>query len=83
MEKIRIIGLKVSSEIADPKQIQPVFTMYGNIIRTRLGLHEEEGETGKRFGIILMELVGDEEQFDALQARLESIEGVSVQSMDF
>lgn len=83
MENIRIVGLKVSSEVTDPKEIQAIFTMYGNIIRTRLGLHEADEESGKRFGIILMELVGDTEQFEALQQRMENIKGVTVKSMDF
>ncbi|MCK7482845.1 MAG: hypothetical protein M0C28_41290 [Candidatus Moduliflexus flocculans] len=57
--------------------------MYGNIIRTRLGLNEETDEYGNRYGIILLELAGDPEQFDAFEQRLSKIEGLTVQSMEF
>jgi hypothetical protein len=83
MEPIRILGIKVTPEVADATQIQAILTMYGNIIRTRLGLNEEVDEKGNRYGIILMELSGDPEQFDILQHRLERIDGVVVRQMDF
>ncbi|HRZ42379.1 MAG TPA: hypothetical protein P5228_06725 [Bacteroidales bacterium] len=83
MEKIRIIGIRVTPEVQDAVQIQNILTMYGNIIRTRLGLNEETDDRGNRYGIILLELSGDPEQFDALQERLLKIHGLSVQSMEF
>jgi hypothetical protein len=83
MEKIRIIGIRVTPEVQDPSKLQSVLTMYGNIIRTRLGLNEETDSRGNRYGIILLELAGDVEQFDMLQERLGKIEGISVQSMAF
>lgn len=83
METIRIVGLKVAPEVHDATQIQSILTMYGNIIRTRLGLNEEVDEAGNRYGIILLELAGDTEQFDVLQHRLNRIEGLVVKSMEF
>jgi hypothetical protein len=83
MEPIRIIGIKVTPEVQDATLIQSILTMYGNIIRTRLGLNEEVDEAGNRYGIILLELSGDREQFDVLQHRLERIEGVVVKWMEF
>lgn len=83
MEKIRIIGIRVTPEVQDAVQIQNILTMYGNIIRTRLGLNEETDDQGNRYGIILLELAGDPVQFEALQQRLLKIGGLSVQSMEF
>lgn len=83
MEKIRIIGIRVTPEVRDAIQIQNILTMYGNIIRTRLGLNEETDDQGNRYGIILLELAGDPVQFEALQQRLLKIGGLSVQSMEF
>ncbi len=83
MNTIRIIGIKVTPQVKDATQIQAILTMYGNIIRTRLGLNEETDEAGNRYGIILLELTGDPEQFDLLQQRLDKIEGLSVKSMEF
>ncbi len=83
MEKIRIIGIRVTPQVQDAVQIQNILTMYGNIIRTRLGLNEETDEQGNRYGIILLELAGDPDQFEALQQRLLKIDGLSVKSMEF
>ncbi len=83
MQKIRILGVTVSEKIKHPEQIQQIFSMYGNIIRTRIGLNEEKDGFAQLYGIILLELFGDEEQFDALEEKLHSIHGIEVQSMNF
>jgi hypothetical protein len=83
MEPIRIIGIKVTPDVSDATQVQSILTMYGNIIRTRLGLNEEVDEKGNRYGIILLELSGDPEQFEMLQRRLERIDGLVVKHMEF
>ncbi len=83
MESIRIVGIKVSPSLQDATKLQSVLTLYGNIIRTRLGLNEDVDEAGNRYGIILLELVGDQYQFNQLQNRLATIEGIIVKVMDF
>ncbi len=83
MKSTRIIGVKVSPELSDATQLQQILTLYGNIIRTRLGLNEEVDEQGNRYGIILLELAGDTEQFNLLQQRLSALDGVVVKSMEF
>jgi hypothetical protein len=82
MENIHILGIKVTPEVKDTTQIQTVLTLYGNIIRTRLGLNEETDAQGNRYGIILLELAGDAEQFTLLEQRLTAIEGVVVRRME-
>jgi hypothetical protein len=83
MQKIRILGVKVSEKIKHPEKIQQIFSMYGNIIRTRIGLNEEKDGFAQLYGIILLELYGDEKQFDALEKKLHAINGIDVQSMNF
>ena len=82
MENICILGVKVTPDVKDTTQIQNVLTLYGNIIRTRLGLNEETDAQGNRYGIILLELAGDAEQFALLEQRLTAIEGVVVRRME-
>jgi len=83
MENICILGIKVTPAVKDATQVQTVLTLYGNIIRTRLGLNEETDEHGNRYGIILLELTGDTRQFELLEQRLNTIEGVVVKRMEF
>jgi hypothetical protein len=82
MENIHILGIKVTPDVKDTTRIQTVLTLYGNIIRTRLGLNEETDTQGNRYGIILLELTGDAEQFTLLEQRLTAIEGVVVRRME-
>jgi len=83
MKATRIIGIKVTPELSDATQLQQILTLYGNIIRTRLGLNEEVDPEGNRYGIILLELAGDAEQFNMLEQRLIALDGVVVKSMEF
>ena len=83
MESIRIIGIKITPSVKDTTEIQSILTMFGNIIRTRLGLNEEMDPSGNRYGIILLELVGDQNQFNQLQNKLATIDGITIRVMDF
>lgn len=56
--------------------VQQVFTDFGCVIRTRIGLHD--GVMGKcsNNGLILLELVGDGRQHRKLSSSLNRIKGV-------
>ena len=54
-------------------------TNYGNIIRTRLGLNQEDG----KYGIIILELEGDEQDILYFENALLKIEGLEIQKMQF
>ncbi|HPE33980.1 MAG: hypothetical protein EOM06_04105 [Sphingobacteriia bacterium] len=79
MNEIKILGLYVSSKIKDKAKLQNVLTKYGNVIRTRIGLNQENAAPG----IILLELFGDQEQINYFERALTGIEGLEIQSMNF
>lgn len=83
MENIRFMGIKVTPKVKDVSKLQAILTMYGNIIRTRLGLNEECDDQGNRYGIIILELTGNKSEFDSLQAKLRSINGLELKTMEF
>jgi hypothetical protein len=56
--------------------VQQVFTDFGCIIRTRIGLHDGVGTACSNHGLILLELVGDAKQHAKLAAALKHIKGV-------
>jgi hypothetical protein len=56
--------------------VQQVFTDFGCIIRTRIGLHDGVGDRCSNAGLILLELVGDMRQQKKLSDLLRRIKGV-------
>lgn len=56
--------------------VQHVFTDFGCIIRTRIGLHDGVGDRCSNAGLILLELVGEAKKQKELSAALRRIRGV-------
>ena len=59
--------------------VQKTLTAWGCLIKTRLGLHEGVQKDCSEHGLIICELVGDEEQIKELKRKLELIKGVSAE----
>jgi hypothetical protein len=59
--------------------VQKVLTDYGCLISTRLGMHESSSCAEE--GMIILDLVGSQEEITELQEALTDIDGVKVKSM--
>lgn len=83
MAKVRIMGINVSnrSEVAD--KVHKVLTNYGCSIRTRLGLNEADEIHYGSGGLIILELTGDEKEWELMQKDLDEIGDIQVNFMDF
>lgn len=82
---ISIIAINITKNVEKPYKVQEILSMYGNIIRTRLGLScLEDDETGLR-GIIVLEVLCDENnaQLKSLQEQLQEIEGLKLGTVQF
>lgn len=82
---INILAININNEVKEPYKVQDILTMYGNIIKTRLGLScLEEDESGLR-GIIVLEILCDknDEQFLALQEQLLAVDGLKLGVIHF
>jgi hypothetical protein len=62
--------------------VQKVLTAWGCIIKTRLGLHDGVLENCSNLGLVIMELVGTDEQNADFAHKLEVIDGVSVKLVE-
>ncbi|MBS6553095.1 MAG: hypothetical protein ACLSUS_01955 [Opitutales bacterium] len=77
-----IIGIKVSNRLESAVSVQEILTKYGCIIKTRIGLHEEiNGQCSPR-GLILLEIINDEESIK-IANELCDIEEIEIQQMKF
>jgi UTP-glucose-1-phosphate uridylyltransferase len=82
MKKV-IIGIKIPSTFEHVKQIQEIFQMYGNLIKTRLGIHDVEEENVSPYGIVLLETIGNLDEISTFEAKLKQLPTVQVQRMEF
>ncbi len=78
-----ILGVHITDRLKEAVRVQSLLTEYGSHIKTRLGLHEIEPAGASPRGLVLLELVGDEDACRGLAAKLAAIDGVEVQQMLF
>jgi len=78
-----IAGVHITDRVQQVSQLQTVLSSYGFLIKTRLGLHETSKNLSSPNGVILLELLDDEEHVEGLISELSGIEGVEVQRMVF
>ena len=83
MAKHIILGVNVTSFAKNSGEVQKVFCEYGCSIRTRLGLHEAADGVCAPNGLILVEFIGGKEKAEAMTAKLTTLEGIEVKSMEF
>ena len=78
-----ILGVHITERARNALPVQQVLPEFGGSIKTRLGLHEPQGDNGGPNGLLLIELIGGEARADALAARLKAVDGVFVKKMVF
>ena len=80
MSCYNIMTIIMNNRIKNAVKLQDVLTESGCIIRTRLGLHEA-GDACTNEGLIILQLTGTNEDAEALEKRLNSIEGVKAKNV--
>lgn len=78
-----IVGIHVTDRLQNAVEVQKIFTEYGCNIKTRLGLHEVQGNFCAAGGLVLLEMVGDAETVDGMISKLQGITGIEAQKMVF
>ena len=77
-----ILGIRLDNRMNTAIEFQKVLTTYGCIIKTRLGLHDVSENKCAPNGLILLEII-DDEQAEVFKAELTAIEGIEIQTMKF
>lgn len=83
MEKHTIFGIHVTDRVKKSGEVQKIFTEYGCNIKTRIGLHDASENVCSPSGMILLEVVGDENICNEMAQKLKVVEGIEVQTMMF
>ncbi len=78
-----IIAIHITDRLSKVSEVQTVLTEFGNVIKTRLGLHSVSDRYDGPEGIIILELLDNKSEKERLINSLEKIEGVEVKEILF
>ena len=77
-----IMGVRLDNRIETAAELQKILTQFGCIIKTRLGIHEADEYKCSHNGIIILDIINDE-QVPEFEKELCKIEGIEIQKMVF
>ena len=75
--KKNVMLLLLDRRTKEAVEVQKVLTKWGCIIKTRIGLHEGTGGECTDYGLIILELMGDEVQYEQFEQQLRGVPGVT------
>jgi len=78
-----IFGVHIDNRVKDVPNVQKLLTEYGCNIKTRIGLHHVDDNVCSPRGLILLEMVGDENTCQELAQKLGALTGVELKQMRF
>jgi desulfoferrodoxin-like iron-binding protein len=78
-----LLGVHVTDRAHHAAGVQGVLSEHAPAIRTRLGLHDVHGDYCSPNGLIVLELIGDDNTCREITDRLSAIDGIEVQQMIF
>ncbi len=76
-----IVAIHITDRIKEAVDIQKVLTQYGDIVKTRLGLHEVDA--GGLSGLLLLDVIPPADRIEQFENDLLKIEGVEVKTISF
>lgn len=82
-DKHLICGIHITERLQHALPVQQVLTEFGSNIKTRLGLHEINDKENTGTGIVLIEFVGNESEFNKFIQKLNGVEGVEAKPLVF
>ncbi len=83
MSNTTILGIKLNSRMETAIPFQEVLSEHGCIIKGRFGLHNVENGKCSPSGIVLLELIGTEQERSKLENDLTSLKNIEIQKMTF
>lgn len=77
-----VMTIKVDTRTREAKDMQGILTRHGCIIKTRLGIHDTPMDACSEQGIIILYVIGTEEEVKTLKDDLCNLSGLKVNYMD-
>ncbi len=76
-----VMVVLIGNRLEAAEKVQKILTGWGCLIKTRLGLHDGVLDNCTERGLVILELVGTDEQKKELQHKLSLVQGVAVQTV--
>lgn len=83
MEKTVVFGILLGQRTNTAPKFQEIITKHGCIINTRVGLHHATRNACPTGGVILLDLIGEDQEIQALEDDLKTLSEVQIQRMSF
>ncbi|MEJ5285494.1 MAG: hypothetical protein ACP5Q5_08760 [Brevinematia bacterium] len=77
--KYQLLIVLLTNRLNEAIEVQKVLTEFGCYVKTRLGLHEANENLCSDKGLMVLQLIGDENEHKKMKQKLEAIKGVKVQ----
>lgn len=75
-----VMSILTNSRVQNVPEMQKVLTESGCIIKTRLGIHDAGEDFCSNEGLIILHLVGSEEEIARLEQNLNQIPGIKAKN---
>ncbi len=80
--KRTVMLIMVASRKESASKVQQILTGWGCMIKTRLGIHDGILDNCTETGLIILEIVGEEEKKVEMERKLNVIPGVTAKKVD-
>jgi hypothetical protein len=78
-----LLAVHITDRLTEVAKVQTVLSEFGNIIKTRLGLHQVGDSFSSPDGIIILELLDNKAKMSELTSALIAITGVELKEVIF
>ncbi len=81
MAKYNIMSVLTNNRVQNVNLMQNVLTESGCIIKTRLGIHDASENSCSNEGLIILNLIGSDDEIEKLECKLNEIPGVKAKNI--
>ena len=76
-----VMAIMVANRKEEAEKVQKLLTGWGCLIKMRVGIHDQVLDNCSDEGLIILELVGDQEKHEELLRKLNVLKGVQAKMM--
>jgi hypothetical protein len=77
MNKRNVVAMLISTRSETAVNVQKILTGWGCMIKTRLGIHDGVLDECTQTGLVLLEMVGEDDKIEEFLRKLNLVKGVN------
>ena len=81
MKKREIVALVIETRDQAAVQVQKILTAWGCMIKTRLGIHDGVMDHCTQTGLVILEVIGENEKIEEFVRKLNLVKGVQAKRL--